>query len=129
MKKILILLLILISGCTQQTEIVDNQLPLNVEEGIETPSEIQIEITAKQWEFIPNTIEANKGDKVILKIISEDVTHGFKISEYDINENIEPGEETTIEFIADKTGEFNFYCNVPCGSGHSTMNGKLVVNE
>jgi len=31
------------------------------------------------------------------------------------------------EFVADKVGEFNFFCNVYCGEGHSEMGGKLVV--
>src|SRR3989338_4153066 len=85
-------------------------------------------MTAKQWEFIPGTIEVNKGDKVKLKITSADVTHGFSIKEFGINKRIEPGETAEVEFTADKTGTFTFYCSVPCGEGHGQMKGQLIVN-
>ena len=35
----------------------------------------------------------------------------------------------TTEFIADKAGTFTFYCSIPCGRGHGSMHGKLIVNE
>ncbi len=56
-----------------------------------------------------------------------DVPHGFKLKEFGIDEKLNPGEEVTVEFIANKTGEFEFYCNVQCGAGHSDMRGKLIV--
>ena len=87
----------------------------------------EFDITAKQFEFIPSVITVNKGDKVRLDVKSIDVTHGFSILEYGINENINPGKTTIIEFTADKTGEFAFFCSVYCGTGHSGMKGKLVV--
>jgi len=88
---------------------------------------VEIEMIAKQWEFEPSTIIANKGDNVILKIKSNDVTHGFNLPAFNINKNLPPGEIVVVEFLADKVGEFDFFCSVPCGAGHSNMNGKLVV--
>ena len=87
----------------------------------------EFSITAKTFEFIPNEIVVNKGDHVILHIKSIDVTHGFAIAAYDINEQLNPGEEVKVEFVADKAGEFSFFCSVPCGSGHPRMQGKLIV--
>lgn len=94
----------------------------------ETPEVKEFFITAKQFEFIPETITVNQGDQVKLTITSTDVTHGFFIGQYSINERLEPGKTVTVEFIADKKGEFSMVCNVPCGSGHGSMRGKLVVN-
>lgn len=37
------------------------------------------------------------------------------------------GEENAVEFVADKSGTFPFYCNVFCGGGHKEMQGKLIV--
>ena len=88
----------------------------------------EFSIIAKQWEFQPDTITVNKGDLVKLTIESVDVNHGIKISEFNINERLNPGETVNIEFIADKTGEFSFFCSVPCGSGHGSMKGTLIVN-
>jgi cytochrome c oxidase subunit 2 len=85
------------------------------------------EMTAKQWEFIPDTITVSKGDAVRLIINSIDVAHGIAITEFGINERLEPGKVTEVEFVADKTGTFTFYCSVFCGSGHGSMRGTLIV--
>ena len=84
-------------------------------------------LTAKKWDFIPSTISVKKGDTVKLKIESIDVSHGFALPDFGINERLEPGDIVEIEFVADKTGTFTFFCSVQCGSGHSGIKGKLVV--
>ena len=156
LKKILfalgILSLFILAACAQQPEdVIDGgthvqtETPVpgveDVEEKIvETEPEEQepivetkqsevkeIEVTAKQWEFIPNPIEVNKGDKVRLKIRSLDVTHGFALPDFGISQRLEPGKTEIVEFTADKTGSFTFFCNVPCGSGHSSMRGTLII--
>ena len=48
---------------------------------------VQLEVTAKNWEFVPETIEVIKGQTVILKIRSIDVEHGIKIPEFGQHEN------------------------------------------
>ncbi len=85
-------------------------------------------MTAKRFEFSPSTIEVDQGDKVRIKITSLDVAHGFSLTAFGISERLEPGKEVTVEFNADRKGEFVFFCSVPCGSGHGAMRGKLVVN-
>ena len=92
------------------------------------PSNVkEFTMTARQWSFDPGTITVNKGDRVKLTITSVDVDHGFALSDFKINEMLEPGKPVTVEFVADKTGTFTFYCSVPCGSGHRDMAGKLIV--
>lgn len=110
-----------------------NQQVPQANEGAGTPVELtaeskEFQMTAKQWKFTPSRIEVNKGDKVILNIKSIDVAHGFALPDFGVNERLEPGKEVTVEFMADKTGEFTFFCNVICGSGHGSMRGVLVVN-
>jgi cytochrome c oxidase subunit 2 len=58
-----------------------------------------------------------------------DVKHGFALNQFGISEDLQPGETVTIEFIADESGTYTFFCNVFCGSGHSGMKGTLVVKE
>ena len=99
-----------------------------VEETIVSDSKIkEFDMTARQWAFEPSTIIVNEGDTVRLNIKSKDVTHGFVISELGVNERVLPGKTTTVEFVADKKGEYTFFCSVPCGSGHGGMRGKLIV--
>ena len=87
----------------------------------------EFKMTAKQFDFSPDTIEVNKDDKVRLIVTSIDVPHGISIPEYGINERLDPGKPVKIEFTADKQGTFTAYCSVFCGSGHTNMKGKLIV--
>jgi len=87
----------------------------------------EFNLTAKQWEFTPSTITVKKGDAVRLIIESIDVAHGFAMAEFNVNKRLNPGATITVEFVADRAGTFPFFCSVLCGSGHSKMKGKLVV--
>ena len=121
---------------TKQTSIInveDSESPESTPT-IPTPSEPEstqqtkeFDIIARQWDFDPSTITVNQGDNVILNIKSIDVSHGIAIPTFGISKRLNPGTETKIEFVADKKGTFTFFCNVQCGAGHSSMNGKLIV--
>ena len=87
----------------------------------------EFNIVARQWNFNPDTITVNEGDIVVLNIESIDVTHGFAISAFGINERLSPGNTVRIEFVADRKGSFSFFCSVQCGSGHTRMRGTLIV--
>ncbi|MDO8626605.1 MAG: cupredoxin domain-containing protein [Candidatus Magasanikbacteria bacterium] len=84
-------------------------------------------VTAKTWEFTPSVITVNQGDQVRLEIKSLDVTHSFSLPDFNIKITLEPGVPQTVEFTADKTGEFVFACRVYCGDGHADMKGRLIV--
>ena len=136
---ILILFVIFLVGCAGQSKDVSDagygELSGAIQEqngddasgiiGQDTIKEFTI--TAKRFEFNPNEITVNNGDRVRLKITSMDVTHGFSLPSFNINKDLNPGEEVIIEFTADKTGTFTFACSVVCGSGHGSMNGRLIV--
>ncbi len=85
------------------------------------------EIKADKYDFIPDTITVDKGDKVIIKAIAIDKDHGFGIKEFDISKDLPKGEWVTIEFTADKEGEFTIRCTKFCGWKHFWMKGKLIV--
>ena len=93
----------------------------------ETGSIERIDMTARQWSFEPATIKVKKGAKVILNIKSVDVKHGFSLPEFDVKADLEPGRTEKVEFVASKTGRFQFRCSVFCGAGHFGMTGTLVV--
>jgi len=130
-----IISILLISACSQQTEPVQPapQPKAVIEDEVEETAVVpdsdvkEFDMTARQWSFEPSTITVKKDDKVRLNIKNEDVTHGFALFEFDVNERLAPGKTTTIEFTADKTGEYVFFCSVPCGKGHKDMKGKLIV--
>jgi len=89
----------------------------------------EIQVSAKKYEFNPNTITVKKGEHVRLIITATDHDHGFKLDAFGINQKLKKGAPTTIEFTADKTGTFPFQCSEFCGLGHGKMKGKVVVEE
>ena len=136
-----ILSLFILAACSPQPEAVGGGTPVqaetpapgvdpgSVDEMIVGSGEVkEIEVTAKQWEFIPNPIRVNLGDQVMLRITSIDVSHGFALPDFGISQGLEPGQTEIVEFTADKTGSFTFFCNVVCGSGHGGMRGTLIVS-
>jgi len=136
------LLIMFLSGCvvsesstTVQTEEIVTSTPVvqtqeNTQDTSQTAGEIkEISVTAKTWEFIPDTLNFKKGDRVKLTVTSMDVEHGFAIAEYGINEKLPPNQPKVIEFTADQVGEFTIRCSVYCGEGHKAMTGKLIVTE
>lgn len=87
----------------------------------------EISLTAEKWSFEPNIINANLGEKIIISATSLDVAHGFALPNFQIRERIEPGQTTTIEFIADQAGKFDFFSHVYSGPESRQMRGKLIV--
>jgi cytochrome c oxidase subunit II len=86
-----------------------------------------VHMTAKRFEYTPNEITVKKGVPVVLEITSLDRDHGFKIPEFGIRADVKPGETTRVRIVPDRTGRFEFRCDVFCGSGHEDMSGELVV--
>ncbi len=86
-----------------------------------------ITVAAKKYEFIPNPIVVNVGEKVLLKITATDVDHGIGIKEFKIEQKLPKGSEQAIGFTPDKTGTFTINCTEWCGLGHMAMKGKFIV--
>jgi len=74
-------------------------------------------------------IEVSKGDRVVLKLKSSDVVHGFSLKDFGVfaTGGIQPGKTVLVSFIADKAGSFTFSCNAICGENHENMQGTLIV--
>lgn len=102
------------------------QVPPN-EEAPQEPSVASYTIVARQWAFEPSTIRVRKGQRVELTIQSVDVSHGFSLIAFNVNEQLEPGQTVRVNFIANQKGSFPFFCSVFCGQGHSLMRGTLIV--
>lgn len=96
--------------------------------GVFTDSIKEINITAKQFSFSPNSIKLKFNKRVRLKITSTDVIHGFSVPELGIDEVISPGKETIIDFKPTKKGTFTLLCSITCGVGHSGMRGGIIVD-
>ncbi len=70
-------------------------------------------VTGSSFKFVPATMTVNKGDKVRILFVNSDGFHDFKIDEFNVaTKKIASGEQDTVEFVADKTGTFEYYCSV-----------------
>lgn len=108
-----------------------------------------ISLEAKKYGYSPSRIVVNKGDTIVLKPTSLDVTHGFLLDGYPLEFVIKQqgtaylkytwedddgklhadwDKVSQIEFMADKSGKFTFRCNQTCGNLHPFMTGELVVS-
>jgi nitrous-oxide reductase len=92
---------------------------------------VEIWMSVVRSHFKPERIDIQKGDKVIWHVTSlertPDATHGFALSGYNINLSLEPGETQTIEFVANQSGAFTYYCTEFCSALHLEMMGYLTI--
>lgn len=58
-------------------------------------------------------ITVAKGDLVRIKITVTKGAHDFKIDEYNVYADTQLNQQMTVEFTADKVGEFIYYCTKP----------------
>ena len=93
------------------------------------PAERVIHITAKNFEFSPDSITLKKGEPVVFEMSSGDRKHGFSLHGFGVRSDVLPGKVSRIRFTPDKTGKFTFSCDVFCGDGHEEMTGTVVVTE
>lgn len=81
--------------------------------------------SSRQW--LPGTLVVYQGETVEIKLVNEVASgiHGFAIPAYNIQKNVEKGQEVTVSFVADKTGLFEMKCHLhPAHVG-----GQLLVME
>ena len=88
-----------------------------------------IKITAKKFEYSPDKITLKKGVPAVLELVSLDRLHGFNCPGLNIRSDIAPEKVSTIRFTPEKTGTFDFHCDVFCGTGHGDMTGTITVTE
>jgi heme/copper-type cytochrome/quinol oxidase subunit 2 len=97
-------------------------------EGAVIPTTHRFSIDARQYEFVPERIEVHQGDHIEITLTASDVTHGFYLEGYGIEQRVVPGVAQRMVFTADQTGKFRFRCSVSCGVMHPFMLGELVVH-
>jgi cytochrome c oxidase subunit 2 len=89
----------------------------------------RIEVSVKKFAYTPAEITLKKGEPVVLVLTTEDVSHGLKFKELNLNTKIEKGKPAELAFTPDKAGDFVGHCSVFCGSGHGSMTLTLHVTE
>jgi plastocyanin len=120
MKKILYIMLagLLFAGCAQmQNEDINNQ-----------DSDVRIiELDAFDFAYSQEEIRVEQGERIRIVIRNTQGTHDFNIDEFNVHSEIIPeGTAISVEFLADRRGEFAYYCSI---GNHRAMGmeGMLIV--
>ena len=88
-----------------------------------------VEVVAKKFSFGPGDITLKKGEPAVLVLKSEDVAHGLRFRELNLDVHAAKGATAEMRFTPDKPGDFVGHCSVFCGPGHGAMTLTLhVVN-
>ncbi len=70
-------------------------------------------VTGKNFSFEPKTLMVNRGDTVKIILNNVDGFHDLKIDEFQVaTKRIQAGQQDTVQFVADKSGAFEYYCSV-----------------
>jgi len=89
-------------------------------------------LTGENFKFIMNgvnnpDIKVKEGDKIRIEFTSTKGLHDWKIDEFNAaTEKVNDGSSTSVEFVADKKGTFEYYCSVGQHRAEG-MKGNFVV--
>jgi plastocyanin len=92
-----------------------------------TGKEVMLTVEASNYKFAPTTLKVKKGDTVVINFKNSQGMHDFVIDEFEVKTSqLGEDEEEEVEFVASKTGTFEYYCSV---GTHRKMGmvGKLIV--
>jgi len=93
------------------------------------PGKYEAHVLAKTWSFNPREITVPKGSTVTFYVTSQDVLHGFKLQDTNMNVMVLPGQVSSLTITFDKHGEYPYICTEFCGLGHAAMFGKVIVTD
>jgi len=83
---------------------------------------VDLTIEASNWQFNEKEYRVKAGDTVNLTFRNAEGLHGIDIR--GMNISMKNGDQKS--FVA-QPGTYDIICNIPCGSGHSAMRAKLIV--
>jgi len=106
-----------------------------------------ISLEAEKYSYTPSRIVVNKGDTIVLKPTSADVTHGFLLDGYPVEFITRSGvaflkytwegengklqadwdRVDEVEFVVDKAGKFTYRCTQTCGNLHPFISGDFFT--
>ncbi|MEK7067499.1 MAG: plastocyanin/azurin family copper-binding protein [Patescibacteria group bacterium] len=91
------------------------------------PEEVVVNVSGKKFSFTPAEIRVKQGQKVKINFTNAEGFHNLVIDEFNVSTpQINAGASASIEFTANKTGTFSYYCSV-ANHRQLGMEGKLIV--
>jgi len=96
----------------------------------------EVHVNARQWMYeikypdgrtAINEIRVPQGKPVKFILSATDVLHGFYLPDFRVKMDMIPGRITTLWLQPDRPGQYQIFCTVYCGTGHSNMLAQLIV--
>jgi len=112
---------------TPTTSGTPSDVNIAVDGSVSTGELREITVTSTGMSFNQKEITVKKGDRVRITYANGGGTHDLRIAGYDVGTKVmSAGQSETFEFVADETGEFQYYCSV---GNHRAMGmwGTLTV--
>ena len=81
-----------------------------------------------QGGWLTSNINAQVGEPLHLRLVSDDVVHSFALGQSDFEPvDVLPGKPTDVTLTFDQPGTYTFYCTRWCGADHWRMRGTITV--
>jgi plastocyanin len=89
----------------------------------------EFNVSGVNFKFSFDEIRVKLGDKVRINFTSQDGFHDWVLDEFGVaTKRLQTGQSDSVEFVADKAGEYEYYCSVD-EHRQKGMVGKLIVEE
>lgn len=94
---------------------------------VSAPSVKSFTVTGTNFAFAPKEMRVKKGDTVRVTFNNASGVHDWKLDAFNVATKVlQAGKSETVEFVASKTGTFEYYCSV--GEHRAMgMRGNLIV--
>jgi len=82
-----------------------------------------VDFVATNFRFDQDEYRVERGEAVKFTLVNEEGLHALSIKGFGVE--LRDGESVVV--IPQKAGTYEILCTLPCGSGHSSMRAKLIV--
>ena len=86
-----------------------------------------VRVLAQQYSFVPACIVVPTGTRVVFRVTSPDVVHGFLIAGTNVNTMVVPGFVAEVRTRFDRPGDHLMPCHEYCSTGHEGMWARVKV--
>jgi mono/diheme cytochrome c family protein len=84
---------------------------------------------AENGGWTPDTLKAEVGQPLHIRLTSDDIVHGFAVGQMDMAPvDVMPGKVTDVTLKFDRPGVYTFFCTRWCGLNHWRMRGTIEVS-
>ncbi|MFD0712462.1 cupredoxin domain-containing protein [Paenibacillus sp. GCM10027626] len=115
-------LILVVAACGSSGKNNDKQ-PASGNKETEQTASAEVVIKASNWEFDQPTYTIKKGEPTKITLESLSGVHGITVDK--IIKDLDNGKSEVV--TVNEAGEYELYCSRLCGTGHSKMKAKLIV--